>query len=610
MLRHHGSTGHSKKKAPHHHHQENLEEELDFGATRQVQKPRPKPQMPVPRHPAPPVRTKVAILPNGKKLRIPIKRRRLNNHSSFNAGNFLSALQNGKSLDPENPDLHRNVPTRPPGLARRFKPSVMGLAAKKLAKSGKHVPLPKRRVVSESDYEDFEDISNKPKKQPDLYRSSEDYQSVSIESLNRTQLEALNLLPKTSTESMLTHSTTTARTTTTRKSTTTHRTPSANAVKPIPVDPSCKIRPFLYQHTRASRPNVVKRILEKYTRKHDELKPNAKYLEDTIGGYPGPYLDQYSKKDLKKGKSILSEFRWNTEEFNQIFEQLGNSHLKIAMIYNPLNQWLDNFNTYYAQKPVNDFANNLECTGLPYDEITNGQRPKVDDLVDFVKMVQSKEDVKWKNYAFRALNPQSFNMNLQWFDWSGDSWNKLVDRVEEFDVVLLYERLVESLILLKHKLCMKTEDILIPKSLFEKDGKSKTARTYTIDEYPPDYKRPASYERVAVKGTFWNYDNLQWIVEKEFIWNDLRLYEYAGIKFHKQLQEFGEERMKQELLAYKEAIYSSDENDLNYRSRRSLPDLDDSGKINHAKFGDHSEELSAYMKSNSGWCPYYDTIFV
>ena len=105
-------------------------------------------------------------------------------------------------------------------------------------------------------------------------------------------------------------------------------------------------------------------------------------------------------------------------------------------------------------------------------------------------------------------------------------------------------------------------------------------------------------------------DSLAWIVEENFIWNDIKVYEVAGLKFQKQLEAFGADRMKYELELYKKAM--SDKHHRRKRRRRSPEEENDEESHSNSDADsevfsrvDNVPDLIAYMKDSLGTCEFY-----
>ena len=153
------------------------------------------------------------------------------------------------------------------------------------------------------------------------------------------------------------------------------------------------------------------------------------------------------------------------------------SHKRIAIVREPFSSFVSAFNYFY--KSHVDIEEKLAtrhrkwmdpCLGSPYYQILAG---KVNaSITEFVEKL-SQTDFKITDYPWwkRVKNPQSFDFNFQTKNLETD-----------FDLILVLERLPESLVLLKHEICCDWEDIQPYLTFHKNQNKIRKSKNLDVDK--------------------------------------------------------------------------------------------------------------------------------
>ena len=118
---------------------------------------------------------------------------------------------------------------------------------------------------------------------------------------------------------------------------------------------------------------------------------------------------------------------------------------------------------------------------------------------------------------FRAKNFQSFELGLDHLNDNPAYVKSQLERLEaQFDLVIILEHYMESIVLLKHRLCVPYEILYI---------KAKNKASYTPE--PLSEKQKSNFA--------------------EFFKQDLEMYRFFNETLHKKIDAFGRERMREEI---------------------------------------------------------------
>ena len=230
------------------------------------------------------------------------------------------------------------------------------------------------------------------------------------------------------------------------------------------------------------------------------------------GCYPG----KMSKQCLngQRVDSIRYHFRWNMEEIDDILEP---GTVRITSIRQPLDMFRSTYNYYYYEhKNVKNIETKCDskCARVPFAQIAGKNDMRVDD---FIAILPDKFDPKLP-YNYRVKNWQAFELGM-------DHLNENVTYIEEslkvlerqFDLVILIEYYQESLVLLAELLCVPYK-VIWQKQL-----------------NPRKYEKPTL--RADLEEKFNNHFK-----------TDIIIYNYFEKILQKKIDDFGRDRMEQEIL--------------------------------------------------------------
>ena len=350
-------------------------------------------------------------------------------------------------------------------------------------------------------------------------------------------------------------------------------------------------------------------ILSNFIKKH-KIPRKGSNFKFWLSGHPGPYRNDLSNGNGLKDGAILDHFTWNNEEIDKTYEEhmaktsnIGKKVFKIGIIRQPLSQWISSWDYFNARRG----NSSIPCWREPYEQIFSTIDPykwekftkkpytpkKPNEPfnrkthlpyaygrdIKITTAVNLFEDEQYKAFSnafwgWRQMNMMSFEYGLDWRRPLGDDGNKEIEEViDQFDLIIVLERLVESLILLKRLLCMEMSDIVVEGvHCGTCHSSANTNFTYEVDEtveyindlkiIDPENKQPGLNDIVVKK------------IEDNLIYNDIKLYNAVGRKFNRDVEAFGYENMEKERQRYVElsnqlASTTSPEIEKKKRKRRS-----------------------------------------
>ena len=269
-------------------------------------------------------------------------------------------------------------------------------------------------------------------------------------------------------------------------------------VSPYILQPQCKkpSKPLIFLKPHKCGSSLLKNILAKYIRQpgNTDLQNRHVFLGPFIGGYPGKFMAKFAGKPHSRN-SIINHMRWNKEndllEYKKAFniskpEKISSKEAfyKVAIIRHPLAQFISAFDFFYKQRGLNKFNATFSCYLEPFRQFTNLYNNEKSSKEPFRKNNLDNDDrfnikeylttlkTKGPNFqdktiqlyqnsfgGFRGLNFISNEFGLDWRN--GNSEEEIGELVDQFDLIVVLERLPESLIFLKNLLCMDFENILL-----------------------------------------------------------------------------------------------------------------------------------------------------
>nr|XP_039266590.1 galactosylceramide sulfotransferase-like [Styela clava] len=361
-------------------------------------------------------------------------------------------------------------------------------------------------------------------------------------------------------------------------------------------------RSLVYVKTHKTGSSTLRAILARHKRRY-ELSNQTQVMTfpaPFFGGYPGRFLQNLtvipssnlSKIDVPPDY-LLGHFRFDEEEVRSLM----NPNAKyITILRNPLKAFESSFHYYYGKHTEKSVKNLQAVTCHPEPYLQVAKKYEV-SYPDYLAMAENSlhESIAW---YFRSRNYQSFDLGLDPTINGKDyvlSMAKKLDAV--FDLVLITDHLLESLILMKEVLCMSWEDIVPP---------TRNKGTYESHTYSVKEKQIAS-----------RLNN-----------QDLVLYDYFNATLWKKIDSYGRKRMEDDVNTLKEYIKQANtrkDDNKKKRHRRSTQTINkneqDANKRHYAtatdalissilkKRGHNSvninkiREIAIHMSKNSGWCP-------
>ena len=274
-------------------------------------------------------------------------------------------------------------------------------------------------------------------------------------------------------------------------------------------------------------------------------------------------------------------------------------------------------------RPVQKFNDTRSCMGEPWQQVWSLKEnknisnigPQKARLRNFFDEINGKEIDAFKNafWGFRAMNYMSADFGLA---WKHPLSNHVIEkRVLEFDVIIILERLIESLILVKNLLCMDMTDIVLENLKCGRCSHNQTMadeiKRLATDE---NLSKPVVYQSLSSeKLEKYNLTSGQaTLIEKNLNFNDIKLYNAVGRKFEEDMKVFGYDRMKKELLEFSRVTgeYLKANEVRKRRSIKSEGKGDVSENLNSDPVTKFDGKLARYMiEQGEGFCGYFRKYF-
>lgn len=306
-------------------------------------------------------------------------------------------------------------------------------------------------------------------------------------------------------------------------------------------NPKNKYKSFIFLKVHKCGSSLLKKIFNRYVSGVSNISRRHTFIGPFLGGYPGKFLAKFA--GAATPRSMTNHQRWNQDlrEYDKAFNQTEKTrdYYKIALIRQPLGQYVSAYNFFFAMKGVRHQNDSSACWLEGYNQVFQSMKdqPASKKLPDFLAKLEPDTVQKFRDafWGFRGLNFMSFDFGLNWKYKM--SIAEIEETVNQFDVVIVLERLAESLILLKHMMCMDYQDLVLDV------GCGRCSNSAAIDL---EITKPIEYERLNLT-KYGIDDQHSQIIEDKFIFNDIELYNAVGRKFKRDMEKFGLERMKSEL---------------------------------------------------------------
>ena len=181
-----------------------------------------------------------------------------------------------------------------------------------------------------------------------------------------------------------------------------------------------------------------------------------------VGGYPGVFNSDFykisetgseSESETIKTDIIIDHMRYDSNQIQKVLSS-PKTHKKIAIVREPYGLFISSYNYFYYQHDLPHIAemkkkSSKSCFAEPYFSILKQAKSPLSRLVNVLKF-NLEENFQDGNLLAKA--PWSFRVNNSMgFDFN--YYQNIDDLVNhEFDLIMILDRFIESLILLKHEI--------------------------------------------------------------------------------------------------------------------------------------------------------------
>ena len=168
---------------------------------------------------------------------------------------------------------------------------------------------------------------------------------------------------------------------------------------------------------------------------------------------------------------IKYHFRWNMDEINSLLEP---GTIRVTSIREPLSCFRSVYNYFYYGVKKSNASCDMPCWHQPFYTYV-GER-KLVPIGEFIDLLPDQFDPTVTR-SFRAKNYQSFELGLDHLNDDDDYINSSMERLgDQFDLVILTEYFLESLVLLADLLCIPYEVLYTPR---------RNSRDYETEDLTP-----------------------------------------------------------------------------------------------------------------------------
>ncbi|CAG5090588.1 Oidioi.mRNA.OKI2018_I69.PAR.g12656.t1.cds [Oikopleura dioica] len=272
---------------------------------------------------------------------------------------------------------------------------------------------------------------------------------------------------------------------------------------------------FLKKHKVAS--TTFKAIFRKFA-KYREIPLEQTLIGPQGGCYPARINeDCWPRRHYHPANGLTYHFRWNIEQAHKIFD-LKNTAI-FTTIRNPMTCFESVYNYFYFKRSRKlDYSCDSPCWNRPFYQF-NGDRLGISTGEFLDSLPENFDPTVSRN--FRAKNFQSFELGLDHLNDDPAYIKSQMELLEtQFDLVIILEHYMESIVLLKHRLCVPYEILYI---------KAKNTASYTPQ--PLNERQQATFN--------------------EFFKQDLEMYKFFNETLHKKIDAFGRDRMREEIIIAK-----------------------------------------------------------
>ena len=291
----------------------------------------------------------------------------------------------------------------------------------------------------------------------------------------------------------------------------------------IGIEQTCQPKRFVFLKNHKSGSSTMRsmfinyQILNKFTM---NLKVNG--VGPWLGGWPAPFEAKFYK--TAKTDVIYDHLRWNMDEINKVLTQSEDT-MRISIVRDPVKLIQSSYNFFYASRTKEQIKSGRgatsSCIGSPFLEIAKTFN-HTHQPVPLSKII---EEVREKNmnlskfpYNFRLNNSQSRDFN----------YLSISEIAEQFDFLMVLERLPESLVILKKLLCMEWENVV----------------PYGMGQSRKQYAENESYQESDM--TSLKEADLKFM-DQNLVDSDRKIYDYADRRLDYLIEIYGSDNMKNDL---------------------------------------------------------------
>ena len=230
-----------------------------------------------------------------------------------------------------------------------------------------------------------------------------------------------------------------------------------------------------------------------------------------LGGCFPAKFDERCWAGSMRNEPVLAmtfHFRWNPEYLPSILDKNRRKVKTFTSIRNPLDVFRSALSFFNRQ----EFAKNCEfvCWGEPYRSILgkSSEQTTVNEVIESLPQNFSIDHP----LSFRVSNMQSFELGMDLDRLNDTNYvHETLQKLErQFDLVILAERFMEGVVLLKHMLCCEYEDLYVS---------SRNIREYEKTELTEEQLK----------------------IFNDFNKADLMIYDFFNHSFEQKIQAFGKE---------------------------------------------------------------------
>lgn len=306
-----------------------------------------------------------------------------------------------------------------------------------------------------------------------------------------------------------------------------------------------------------------------------------------IGGYPAPFNATPHLLYDKPTDMIWDHYRHNKPEIMKILSE-PKTHKFVGSIREPYSHMLSSFNYYYHRHTPSGSESGIDAIKKTMEREERFSKYWTScRFQPWYSVVEENSNATFENYLNKLIIKTKTNgyklplsqmpHHQKAINFQIEEYNNLpIDQIfQEFDFIIVLERMAESLIILREILCAG------PNAFQSVIDMATNQRTYHKPNFNDQQKR---------------------FIEKYVIDRDLQFYERANLELDRHVENYGKEKLWNEIEAIREQNSKSERKKRKAltRKRRSLESLEN--EI-HTKFLNAFDE-AVYQYRNHIKCGY------